>query len=105
MTPIHKGELAIAHIEKISYSMLAGTYHYSRFFIVEVLKSTRDGEVKEYRDNAITNAHSKVTRFVTIYSLPAQYAHRAPTMFAAQELDFTGYGDKAALKAAFEKEN
>lgn len=101
MTPIRKGDYAIAHIAKSGYSMLAGHYSYSRFWIVRVTKSTREGEVKEFRDCAV-NCAKRVDRHTEIFSFPSHYIAKAATAFASQALDFTGHYDKAALKAALE---
>ena len=68
---LSKGDFAIAHIEKTYQSLLAGRGVYSRYFVVEVLSSTREGLVKTFRDNNVTSAPSHVDRFTTIYSFPA----------------------------------
>lgn len=96
-----KGDYAIAHIQSSGYSLLAGHYGYSRFFVVQITKATRDGEAKAFTDwNG--NCSRPVDRKVTIYSYPKQFASTAAAAFAKQECGFCGYHDKAELKAALE---
>lgn len=98
-----KGSFAVAHIQSSGYSLIAGTFHYSHYFIVQVTKASRDGKVKEYAKYSDTGSSEKVDRKTTIFALPGQFADTGAAMFAAQKFgDFIGYHDKAELKAAFE---
>lgn len=100
LNKLPKGSFAFAHVQKSGYSLLAGHYVYSRYFIVQITKATREGEAKGFTDTAAYDSHGKVDRYTSIFHIPAQYADNAKALFAQQASDFTGYETKAELKTA-----
>jgi hypothetical protein len=98
---LHKGDYAIAHIQSSGYSLLAGTFHYSRFFVVKVTKATREGEVKEFQEYE-GGCAKRVDRKTTIYAYPEAFKGTEAAAFAKQEACGAGYHDKAELKSALE---
>lgn len=99
--PMRKGDFAIAHVQTRGYTLHTGAYHWSRFYVVRVASTSRAGLVKTYFDNAITSAPKRVDSTRTVYALPTGMGpDTAEKMWRAQALDFPGYEDKEALRAA-----
>lgn len=97
---LKKGDYAIAHIQSSGYSLLAGNFHYSRFYVVEIVKASREGIAKSFLKYPGASARP-VDRKVTIYSGANGFdAETLAATFAKQEVCFVGYYDTKELKAA-----
>ena len=97
---LRKGDFALVHIQSSGYSLVAGTFHYSRYFVARIEKATREGWAKAFTTWQ-GQSPRVVDRKTTVYASVTGF-HQATLgrAYAAQTIEFQGYHTKEELRAA-----